>query len=383
MLAETMFPLHSEFTREASTGFGHSLPISSQFCYSASRCTTGATSVLPLVIIVRFHKQLFIAFVLPALLGGIVSTALGQSSEQSLPTPVLANEINGRIAPLDLGDPRLTRHYYAFEGSPGDLLITIDSKNLNGDMDIFTAVTFRPLMKTTLYASSQSGEVTKGLYLRSRQIFVLRVEARTPNDEAGTYHIRFGGTFAPFSGGIPVAENTTLQEDSSAASGNSNRLSAVGATIPRPVVETPTPEPKVAEPAEDKAAKTTPAASAKPKPARPAARNTRTRPRPVRPKPAPAEPAKTEEAKKETAAGKEEKTESSAAEKPAAKTNTQELPLAGAHLIIESKDGTKIDRPMTTVRRVVVEGGMIVIVLKTGRIERIPLASVNRMAIEP
>jgi hypothetical protein len=336
------------------------------------------------MIIVRFHKQLFIAFVLPVLLGAMVSTALAQSSEQSLPTPVLTNEINGRIAPLDLGDPRLTRHYYAFEGSPGDLLITIDSKNLNGDMDIFTAVTFRPLMKTTLYASSQSGEVTKGLYLRNRQIFILRVEARTPNDEGGTYHIRFGGTFAPFSGGIPVAENTTRQEDSSAASGNSNRLSSVGATIPRPVVETPTPEPKVAEkenPAEDKAAtaKTTPAASAKSKPAR----NTRTRPRPVRPKPAPSEPAKTEEAKKETAAPKDEKTESSAAEKPAAKTNTQELPLAGAHLIIESKDGTKIDRPMATVRRVVVEGGMIVIVLKTGRIERIPLASVNRMAIEP
>jgi hypothetical protein len=59
------------------------------------------------------------------------------------------------------------------------------------------------------------------------------------------------------------------------------------------------------------------------------------------------------------------------------------LPPAGAHLIIESKDGTKIDRPMATVRRVVVEGGMIVIVLKTGRIERIPMASVNRMSIEP
>jgi hypothetical protein len=322
--------------------------------------------------------------VLPALLGAVISTALGQSSEQTLPTPVLSNEINGRIAPLDLGDPRLTRHYYAFEGSPGDLLITIDSKNLNGDMDIFTAVTFRPLMKTTLYASSQSGEVTKGLYLRSRQIFVLRVEARTPNDETGTYHIRFGGTFAPFSGGIPVAENTAPQEDSTAASGN--RLSSVGATIPRPVVETPaTTEPKVAEnekSAEDKAATArTPAASAKPKPTRPAGRNSR--PRPVRPKAAPAEPSKTEEAKKETTAPKEEKTESSAAEKPAAKSNTQELPLAGPHLIIESKDGTKIDRPMATVRRVVVEGGMIVIVLKTGRIERIPMASVNRMAIEP
>jgi hypothetical protein len=67
-----------------------------------------------------------------------------QSSDQNLPTPVLNNEITGKIKPLDLGDPRLTRHFYAFEGSPGDLLITIDSKNLNGDIDVFTAVTFRP-----------------------------------------------------------------------------------------------------------------------------------------------------------------------------------------------------------------------------------------------
>jgi hypothetical protein len=342
-----------------------------------------ATSALPLLIIVRFHKQLLFALVLPGLLCAIVSSAFGQSPDQNLPTPVTANEINGRIAPLDLGDPRSTRHYYAFEGSPGDLLITVDSKNLNGDIDIFTAITFRPLMKTTLYASSQTGEVTKGLYLRNRQIFVLRIEARTPNDEAGSYHVRFSGTFAPFSGGIPVAETTAPQADSTSASGDSNRLSSVGATIPRPVVEVPaTAEPRVAEtdkPAEDTGTtkKITPAA--KPKPTRPAARNTRARPRPVRPKPTTPEPAKTEETKtEETTAAKE-----AGSEKSEAKTNTQELPGAGPHLIIESKDGTKIDRPMATVRRVVVEGGMIVIVLKSGRIERIPMASVNRMSIEP
>ncbi len=336
---------------------------------------------------VRFHKQL-IVLALPAILCVFFSNAFGQSSDQSLPTPVLVSEINGRIAPLDLGDPRSTRHYYAFEGSPGDLLITVDSKNLNGDIDVFTAITFRPLMKTTLYASSQSGEVTKGIYLRSRQIFVLRIEARTPNDEAGTYHIRFAGTFAPFSGGIPVAETTAPREDSTGKSGDNNRLSSVGATIPRPVIEAPAPaEPKVAEtekPAEDAAAKkTTSATSEKTKPTRPARGNSRTRPRPVRPKPTKPEPARTEaaktaETKKETATLKE-----AGAEKTEAKPTTQEVPVTGPHLIIESKDGTKIDRPMTSVRRVVVEGGMIVIVLKTGRIERIPMASVNRMAIEP
>ncbi|HEY5074581.1 MAG TPA: hypothetical protein VII34_07760, partial [Pyrinomonadaceae bacterium] len=161
----------------------------------------------------RFRQQLFVALVLFGLLCAITPAAFGQSSDQSLPTPVLANEINGRITALDPGDARLTRHFYAFEGTPGDLLITIDGKNLNGDMDIFTAVTFRPLMKTSIYANSQSGEVTKGIYLRRRQILILRVEARTPNDDDGAYHIRFGGGFEPFSGGIPVAENTAPQED--------------------------------------------------------------------------------------------------------------------------------------------------------------------------
>src|SRR5436305_7983941 len=138
----------------------------------------------------------------------------GQSSDQSLPTPVLSNDISGKIAALDVGDPRSTRHFYAFAANAGDLLITVDSANLNGDVDLFTAITYRPLMKTTVYASTQSPQVTKGIYLRAHQILILRVEARTPNDDGGTYHIHLGGTFEPFSGGIPVAENTESTESS-------------------------------------------------------------------------------------------------------------------------------------------------------------------------
>lgn len=341
------------------------------------------------MITVQFRKRFLAALILPVLLWAVTETARAQSYDQSLPTPVLSNEISGRVAPLDLGDPRVTRHFYAFEGSPGDLLITIDSKNLNGDMDIFTAVTFRPLTKTSIYASSQSPEVSKGIYLRTRQILILRVEARTPNDEEGTYHVRFGGSFAPFSGGIPVAENTEAESDSAGPTRGTKRLSSVGATIAQPVVETPpvTAEPKPAENA----------AAAKAKPTRSTARNSRVRtPRPVRPKPAKpdteaaktseakTEEAKTEEVKKEGAAG-EEKTGAAdtAKSETSAKPSTQEVPLPGAHLIIESKDGTKIDRPMSTVRRVVVEGGLIIIVLKTGKVERIPMSAVARMAIEP
>jgi hypothetical protein len=353
-------------------------------------------------LIVRFRKQLFIALLLPGLFFATNSVVPGQSSDQSLPTAVSANEINGRIAALDLGDARLTRYFYAFEGTPGDLLITVDSKNLNGDMDIFTAVTFRPLMKTTLYASSQAGEVTKGLYLRTHQILILRVEARTPNDEDGSYHVRFGGTFQPFSGGIPVAENSDLTSETAPGRGN-KRLSSVGATIAEPVVEKApanTESKTVAateKPSEDPdAAKKT--SARKKRPARPTstARNSRGRTLPVRPKPAPpnTETPKTSEAKTEETKPAEEKSREpkpeagkvdtgAATEEETAKSKAQDLPAPGAHLIIESKDGTRIDRPMSTVRRVVVEGGVIVIVLKTGRIERVPMSTVNRMAIEP
>ena len=169
------------------------------------------------------YQRSFIAALLFGLL--LVSTrpAVAQSSDQRLPTAVLANDINGRIRARDLGDPRLTRHFYAFEGTPGDLVITLDSKNLNGDIDIFTSVTFRPLMKTTMYANTQSPEVTKGIYLRSRQILILRIEARTPNDDEGLYHIRFAGSFEPFRGGIPVAKNTEPSSDSAPTSRGNKR----------------------------------------------------------------------------------------------------------------------------------------------------------------
>ena len=341
--------------------------------------------------------------VLLALAAGTLSiaaqTGFSQSSDQHLPTPVLANEINGKINALDLGDARLTRHFYAFEGTPGDLLVTIDSRNLNGDVDVFTAVSFRPLMKTSLYASTQTPEVTKGIYLRARQILILRIEARTPSDEPGTYRIRFGGTFERFSGGIPVAETTNAEAEETSDKGGANRLSSVGATIPRPVTETETAElkPSTETTAEKKeepeTAKKT--ATETPPARRTTNRNTRrgTRPAAVKTTPAKTTPAKKTEAAKteaetpktETSKPAEERLaeiEKAAESKVEEKPKAQEVP-AGARLIIEEKDGTRIDRPMSSVRRVVIEGNMIVIVLKTGRTERIPMSDVARMAIEP
>jgi hypothetical protein len=354
----------------------------------------------PRVIIVKFQRCFVTALFLGLL--AITRTAAAQSTDQSLPTPVLSNEINGRIAALDLGDPRLTRHFYAFEGVPGDLLVTLTSRNLNGDIDIFTAITFRPLMKITMYAGGNvlAPEVTRGFYLRSRQVLILRVEARSPNDDAGTYHVRFSGAYEPFSGGIPVAaENTEQPTDVARTSGGSKtRLSSVGARIEEPAGDT------TAKPAEKSADETTSSSPSsakvtKPKSTKaPPARTARGRPsRPTRSKPASTEtetktdPARTEAGGTETT--EEKKQPAPGEEKPAAteKSSTPDQPAAqepvvpkpGARLIIEETDGTKIERPMSTVRRVVIEGGTIVILLKTGRVERVPMAAVAKMSIEP
>lgn len=351
---------------------------------------------LLLVMTYRLRSSILLLMVL-AVLFALAPSRFAQSTDQTLPTPVLTNEITGKIKALDLGDPRSTRHFYAFDASPGDLLITVDSKNLNGDIDVFTAVTFRPLMKTSVYASSQSGEITKGIYLRTHQILILRVEARSPSDEPGTYHIRFGGTFERFSGGIPVAEASTAESEETAEKSSANRLSSVGATIPRPPnenVETaeakPSPSPENVEktPEETATAKKTTSNTSRRTTSRPPPR------RGARPAPKPTTTVKkTEPAKTETETAKIE-TEKPAEEKPAVtekpvettppaeKPKTQDV-LTGARLIIEEKDGTKIDRPMSTVRRVVIEGSAIVIILKTGKIERVPMSDVAKMSIEP
>jgi len=351
------------------------------------------------VIIVKFHRCFVTALFLALL--AITRTAAAQSTDQSLPTPVLSNEINGRIAALDLGDPRLTRHFYAFEGVPGDLLVTLTSRNLNGDIDIFTAVTFRPIMKITMYAGGNAlaPEVVRGIYLRSRQVLILRVEARSPNDDAGTYQVRFSGAYEPFSGGIPVAEESTEQPTDVArtSGGSKSRLSSVGARIEEPAGDTTS---RPAEKSGEEAASSKPSSAkvTKPKVTKtPPARTARGRPsKTTRSKPASTgtetktEAAKTEAARTETTDEKNEPAPGE--EKPAAteKSSTPDkpaqepvVPKPGARLIIEETDGTKIERPMSTVRRVVVEGGTIVIVLKTGRIERVPMAVVAKMSIEP
>lgn len=297
-----------------------------------------------------------------------------QSINPTAPSPVRSNSVTGRIAARDLGDARLTDHYYAFTGTPGDLLITINSTNLNGDVDVFTAGTLRPLLKITLYAENTS-PVTKGIYLRKREDLILRIEARSPNDDEGTYRLYFGGSFEPIAGGPEIAEAETPETPSTETTApggrKTKRVSSVGARIEEPeppvtevATATPTPEPTPeAKPVETPAA--TPEKSPEVETERPAtARNTRGR-RPIR-RPTPRV--------KETPPATEE---------PKPKPAPEPEPEVGPRLVIETNDGTLINRSMSTVRRVTVENGQVVVTGKDGKIDRILLSNVVRMSIAP
>ena len=100
-------------------------------------------------------------------------------------------------------------------------------KNLNGDIDVFTAGSLRPLLKITLYAEITT-PVTKGIYLRKREDLILRVEARSPNDDEGTYRLFFGGSFEPIVGGPDIAEAETPTPNRNSTPGT-RRVSSVGA----------------------------------------------------------------------------------------------------------------------------------------------------------
>ena len=300
----------------------------------------------------------------------IATSSFAQSIDPNAPTPVRTNSVTGGIAARDLGDARLTDHYYRFTGTPGDLMITVQSKNLNGDVDVFTAGSLRPLIKITLYAELAT-PVTKGIYLRKREDLVLRIQARTPSDEEGTYRLFFGGSFEPVTGGPDIAETETPAPDTPARTPGTRRVTSVGARIDEPtpppsteVVAAPTPEP-TPEP--------TPVES----------------PSPSREKPAEAEgekPAQARSTRGRRPAGRRpaaKTRDTTTAEATTPKPEPEPEPEVGPRLVIETLDGTLINRSMSSVRRVTVENGLVVILNRDGTINRVALANVVRMSISP
>jgi hypothetical protein len=331
-------------------------------------------SLLPMTIIKRLAVTSLLLFI-------TVISASAQSTNIDFPTPVITNEISGMIAARDIGDARLTRHYYLLTGTPGDLVVTVESSNLNGDVDLFTAGSLRPLAKLSMYTGLSTTSTSRSVYLRRRESIVLRVEARSASDDAGSYRILFSGGFEPVADAGPAPEDveptvaTTTRRDK-----KTRRVNAAGARMqeePEPVAEVKPPEPEPAPKVEEETSKpettaTATPAPAKPKPTKPA-RTTRTRtPRPARKPPATATKPPATTAKKRTATV-------ATPPPPAAPAE----PVFNPRLIIETRDGMRVERFMSEVRRVTVEKGQLIVITIDGKIERRPMSNVLRVVIEP
>ena len=345
---------------------------------------------------------------------GAASTLRAQSSEAQYPTPVFAGELSGRIAPRDVGDARRTRHFYTFRGAEGDLVVNLETNNLIGDVDVFTAAGFRPLVKFTLFGDP--ARLSKSFYLRKEETLVLRVEARAVGDLEGTYRITFGGSFLqapPELASQPTPEAPTLS--SAGARPNTRRVTSTGARIEEPRVEPtpaeeaaaaePTPAPKPTPERTTGRRSNTPRRGRNTRPAPPRSRAGEAAAQPARPEsaepkppddataaaPAPAERPAPAPRRRGTRNTRRSPTRESAgatgtepaAQPPAAAQPDPTPPAPSQRLIIVTKDGETLERDMSGVRRVTVENNQVVIVGRDGKVTRRPLADILRMSIEP
>jgi hypothetical protein len=347
--------------------------------------------------LIEFSAKIFAVVLLAA---SFAATAFAQSIEADSPTPITASEVSGKIAARDVGDARLTRYFYILSVAPGDLLVTVESSNLNGDVDLFTAGTLRPLAKVSMYASESETKATKSIFLKQRQQIVLRVEARSANDNDGVYRIRFEGSFEALPNSA-LASGTTpatprAPEVSSTRSSGTKRVSAAGARLPEEVKETvaeskaaqpqPSPSPTVAE---------TTATTTTPEPVTTARRTPRV-PRKSTRTPPPANTASAQPVRNRTprvrSANKPTPASSATAAtaraaKPSPQPTTERTAsaaiAASPRLVIEFRSGAKTERSMSSVRRVTIDNNQLVIVNRDGKIERQQLADVLRFSIEP
>ncbi len=322
------------------------------------------------------------------------SNAFAQSTNQSFPTPISSNEISGTIKARDLGDARLTSYFYVFNGNQGDVFINVVTKNLDGDIDIFTADNLKPLTKITVYSDNSNGETGRVVYLRQPQKLILRIEGKTPTDDPATFNIKFAGSFQAIQG---IAEN---EEPETPQVKNDEqgevRVNSVGtiievkpkpkpketiAKVEKPKKEKIEPKEKIEKPIETKpeAAENTPSEN---KPEEKSVEKTENKPEekgiskaPVKVK----KPVKTKKTKAQTAVIPEPK---SKVESNKTTAPIEPALLENIRLIVLFKDGTKIERPMNEILKVSVDKGILTVISKDGTIGRYSILDVAKMTIE-
>lgn len=312
-----------------------------------------------------------------------------QSTRVESPTPIVSNEVSGKIAARDIGDARLTRYYYVFNGTQGDIFLKIQSSNFNGDIDVFYADSMRPLTKISLFADSAPTQTGREIYLRKPERLILRVEGRTPNDDPATFSIRFDGSFAAITD-APSSEDD-LPKVKNEVQG-AVRVNSVG-TIIEPAAK---PEEKkeviaksndersetVEKPANNSEAEAKESVAEKEEDSgrsRTAVNKTAPRNTGVRRRTA----AKTPPPRRKTTPARTTAKRTPPAE-PETETEAQKLAkaLENINLVVLFKDGGKIERPLNEVLRFSVDKGILTIIAKNGAIGRHSMIDVAKVSIE-
>ena len=300
------------------------------------------------------------AFVL-LLAGHLCITA--QSSDPGLPSPVTSNEISGVIKARDVGDARLTRYYFAFDGGQGDIFINVSTKNLAADIDIYIADGLKPLTKMVIYPESGLGETGRLIYLRKPENLILRIEGRSPGDDPATFRIKFAGSFIA-KAALP-GDDEQKAPGSVETEGTGIKVNSVGTIIETPPAEIPAAKP------------TLETAEKKPPIERPVYTRERVKPEVVVTSSVDDNPADTA-----TPVTKSAKPPASAAKPPTAGTAKKPDPMENFRLVVTLKDGTPIEHAMTSVSRFSVERGQLVIIMKDGSITRYAMKDVAKMTLE-
>ncbi len=287
---------------------------------------------------------------------------------------------------------------------------------MNGDIDVFLAENLKPLTKITLFADSTTTQTGRELYLRKPERLILRVEGRTPTDDAATYSIKFSGSFQTVAANS-VAEEPELPKIKSETE-SEVKVNSVGTIIETKPKPLPTPkETIVANTTRRRGTKaiTTPqpVSTIKPKSVKTPKSETKIEetkeperkvevivtdnlPKPIETEKT--EPDKTEETGKiETKPKTIKKTTKKATptkRKTTAKKATQPKPtipdsaaeltkaLENIRLIVEFKDGGRIERPMNDVLKFGVDKGILTITNKDGTVGKYSILEIVKISVE-
>jgi len=331
-----------------------------------------------------------------------------QSTNQNFPTAVSSNEISGTIKARDIGDARLTSYFYTFNGNQGDIFINVVTKNLDGDIDVFTADNLRPLTKIRVYSDNPEGETGRVIYLRQPLKLILRVEGRTPTDEPASFRIKFAGSFQP---AVAVAETDESKQPEVKSNEDSDvRVNSVGTIIEIKPKPTPTPKPTTAkverEEPQKSDEKTEPETvetetAKKDAPEKDADDK---KPEVIITENIPGKKDDSETKPDETVAEKEtpkktptprrrvnrrtNRTQSTQPEtKPTPEKRTGPAPvppaeLTNIRLVVDFKDGRKIERPMSEILKFGVDKGILTIIAKDGSIGRYSILDILKITVE-